>query len=132
MTRDGFLFYRSYYEAIQKLAKKDRLSAYEAIFEYALNENELELSGAQAAVFMLIKPTLDASKKKAESGRMGGKARSKSEAPDKQTESTAEAGGKDEGHPNKQAAAGEQSVQRGVGDGVGAPLHTNAVLVPLP
>ena len=41
MTRDGFLFYRSYYEAIQKLAKKDRLSAYEAIFEYALNENDL-------------------------------------------------------------------------------------------
>ena len=130
MIRDGFLFYRSYYEAIQKLAKKDRLSAYEAIFEYALNENELGLSGAQAAVFMLIKPTLDASNKKAESGRMGGKARSKSEAPVKQTESTAEAGGKDEGHPNQQTAAGEQGVQRGVCDEVAALYNEICVSFP--
>ena len=129
MIRDGFLFYRSYYEAIQKLAKKDRLSAYEAIFEYALNENELGLSGAQAAVFMLIKPTLDASKKKAESGRMGGKARSKSEAPDKQTESTAEAEDEDEGHP-KQAAAGGQGVQRGVCDEVAALYNEICVSYP--
>lgn len=128
MIRDGFLFYRSYYEAIQKLAKKDRLSAYEAIFEYALNENELELSGAQSAVFMLIKPTLDASKKKAESGRMGGKARSKSKAPSKQTESMEKVNGEDEGEPKQ--AAGEQGVKRGVCDEIVALYNEICVSYP--
>lgn len=89
--REGFLFYRSFYEAIHSLPKKDRLSAYEAVIEYALNGTEPELSGAPAAVFTLAKPNLDASKRKAESGKKGGMARSKLEANVKQNASKPEA-----------------------------------------
>lgn len=89
--REGFLFYRSFYEAIHSLPKKDRLAAYEAVIEYALNGTEPELSGAPAAVFTLAKPNLDASKRKAESGKRGGMARSKPEANCKQNVSKPEA-----------------------------------------
>lgn len=91
--RDGFVFYRSYYEAIQNLPEKDRLAVYEAIFSYALNDEETETVGVPAAVFMLVKPTLDASKRKAASGKAGGEAsaRANSQASGKQTESKSEA-----------------------------------------
>lgn len=97
--RDGFVFYRSYYEAIQNLPEKDRLAVYEAIFSYALNDEETETVGVPAAVFMLVKPTLDASKRKAASGKTGGEAKakqaeSKSEAKRKQTASKTEANDK--------------------------------------
>lgn len=88
--RDGFLFYRSFYEAIDRLPKKDQLSAYKAVFEYALNGNELDLSGASAAVMMLIKPNLKASRRKAESGKLGGMARGKQQANRKQNASKQE------------------------------------------
>lgn len=88
--RDGFLFYRSFYEAIDSLPKKDQLSTYKAVFEYALNGNELDLSGASAAVMMLIKPNLKASRRKAESGKLGGMARGKQQANGKQNASKQE------------------------------------------
>ncbi|MDE6837916.1 MAG: hypothetical protein K2P33_05925, partial [Acutalibacter sp.] len=87
MQRDGFLFYRSYFESIQQLEPEDRQLIYDAICQYALYGKEIELSGAPAAILLLIKPTLDASRKKAESGRKGGQSKSKPQANDKQTES---------------------------------------------
>lgn len=89
--RDGFLFYRSFYEAIHSLPKKDRLSAYEALIEYALDGTTPNLSGAPAAVFTLAKPNIDASRRKAESGKKGGQSRSKTQANGKQNESNPEA-----------------------------------------
>lgn len=88
--RDGFLFYRSFYEAIHSLPKKDRLSAYEALIEYALDGTTPNLSGAPAAVFTLAKPNIDASRRKAESGKKGGQSRSKTQANGKQNESKPE------------------------------------------
>ncbi|MCH5184030.1 MAG: hypothetical protein J1E00_07625 [Oscillospiraceae bacterium] len=88
--RDAFVFYRSYYEAMQSLPPEDRLTIYEAIFAYALDDEEQETEGVPAAVFMLVKPTLDASKRKAASGKAGGKA-SKAKATRKQTASKAQA-----------------------------------------
>lgn len=90
MQRDGFLFYRSYFESIQQLEPEDRQLIYDAICQYALYGKEIELSGAPAAILLLIKPTLDASRKKAENGRKGGQSKSKPQANDKQTESKPE------------------------------------------
>ena len=92
VKRDIVVIYRSYYEAIQQLPEADRLPVYEAIFEYALNGTEPQLNGTLAAIFMLIKPTLDVSRRKSENGRKGGKQNgSKAEANDKQNKSKAEA-----------------------------------------
>lgn len=72
MKRTQFTFYRSYWEAIANLPKKDRLPLYEAITDYALNGTAPQLSTAATAAFILIKPTLDTSRKRAIAGRQGG------------------------------------------------------------
>lgn len=72
MERGQFTFFRSYWEALQTLPKKERLAAYEAICDYALNGTEQEMTGSAATAFILIKPTLDSGRKKAASGKHGG------------------------------------------------------------
>ena len=83
LEREQFTFYRSYYEALKKLSKRDREQAIMAICAYALDEEEIPLSGAAAVVFLLVKPTLDTGRKRASSGKQGG---SKPKAKPKQSE----------------------------------------------
>lgn len=86
--RKQFTFYRSYYEAIVDLSKKDQTSVLLAICAYALDAKEPDLKGTASAVFKLIKPTLDASREKAKSGKKGGESKqtaSKPQANEKQT-----------------------------------------------
>lgn len=94
-SRKQFTFYSSFYEAVSKIKKKaDRADAYDAICAYAINGIEPDfdkISDTAAIVFALIKPNLDASKRKAESGKKGGKSASKAEANDKQNESKSKA-----------------------------------------
>lgn len=82
-SRGQFTFYRSFWDAVKGLPKKDRLPILEAIISYALDGSEPEaLSLSQSAFFMLCRPTLDSSRKKAASGKQGG---SKLKAIEKQT-----------------------------------------------
>lgn len=90
--RGQFTFYRSFWEAVQGLPKKDRLPILEAIIAYALDGEEPKgLSQAQGAFFLLCKPTLDSSRKKATNGKQGGK---NSKANAKQSASKTEANAK--------------------------------------
>lgn len=89
--RGQFTFYRSYFDALRTLSKKDRLAAYEAIAAYALDGTEPVLTGPAATAFILIRPTLDTGRKRAKSGKQGG---SKTEANGEQTESKPEASAK--------------------------------------
>ena len=66
MKRDQFTFYRSYYEAIKTLPAKELKSVLLAICSYALDEEAPALSGIANSVFVLIRPTLDSGRKKAE------------------------------------------------------------------
>ena len=77
--RDSTIFYRSFYEAIKELPKNNQAEVYAAIFEYALNFNELELNGLSKTIFTLIKPQLDANNKRFLSGKEPKSKRSKSE-----------------------------------------------------
>ena len=82
--RGQFTFYRSFWEAVKGLPKKDRLPILESIIEYALDGKAPSgLSQSQSAFFLLVKPNLDASRKKAASGKQGG---SKPKAKGKQTQ----------------------------------------------
>lgn len=88
MERKQFTFYRSYYEAVKVLPKKEQVAVILAICDYALNNEEPRLNGTASAIFSLIRPTLDASRRKAENGKSGG---SKQKANDKQNGSKTEA-----------------------------------------
>ena len=72
-NRSQFTFYRSFWEAVQSLPKKDKLPVLEAIISYALDgATPSGLSQSQVAFFLLVKPNLDASRKKAANGKQGG------------------------------------------------------------
>lgn len=86
--RGQFTFYRSFWDAVNGLPKKDRLPILEAIISYALDGIEPDgLSQSQSAFFLLCRPTLDSSRKKAANGKQGG---SKPKANGKQTETEKE------------------------------------------
>ena len=87
MARDSFIFYRSFYEAISELPKENQADTYNAIMQYALNQEEIELTGISKAIFSLVKPQLDANYKKYENGKQK---KSKTEAKQKQTKSKTE------------------------------------------
>ena len=77
--RSQFTFYDSFYRALSRIRKKaDRADAYDAIVAYALTGEEPDLdklSDAAAIAFEVIRPNLDASRRKAASGKQGGKAK---------------------------------------------------------
>lgn len=70
--RDSFIFYRSYLEALTELDEESRFKILESIFQYALNGSEPDLTGANKAIFCLIKPQIDANNRKYENGKKGG------------------------------------------------------------
>ena len=90
MEREQFTFYQSFAKAISRIkSKAARCDAYDVIVNYALYGIEPDLdkvSDSAAMAFDLIKPNLDASRRKAESGKAGGQR--------KQTESKPQANGK--------------------------------------
>lgn len=65
MRREQFTFYRSYYEALKNLPKRDQTAVLMAVIGYALDETEPNLSGVPLSVFTLIRPTLDSGRNKA-------------------------------------------------------------------
>ena len=80
MDNKAFIFYMSFYEAMQELPEKDRLKLYDAIAEYGLfGELKKPLSGISKACFALIKPQIDANEKRRNGGKKGG--RPKNEKP---------------------------------------------------
>lgn len=87
--RDSFVFYRSFYESLKELPDENQLEIYKAIMEFALNQNEIELSNLSKAIFTLIKPQLEANYKKYINGKKAKRKQngSKSKAKCKQNES---------------------------------------------
>ena len=81
LSRTQFTFYESFANALRRIrSKEDRADAYDVIVNYALDGQEPDLdcySNEVAIVFELIRPTLDTSRKKAASGRLGGQANGK-------------------------------------------------------
>ena len=63
--REGFIFYRSFYEALASMKPMARLHLYDMIMRYALyGEEPTDLNGEQMRTFILIRPQLDANERK--------------------------------------------------------------------
>lgn len=118
MDRTQFTFYESFYKAAKRIKDPTaRAEVYDAICEYALYGNEPDidaLSEMAAIAFELIKPNLDASRKKAESGKLGGtKKQSKStfEAKRKQNEASEKQEQTESKKENKKEKEGENKIE---------------------
>lgn len=66
--RDSVLFYRSFYESMKNIPDDDRLKVYDAIMEYSMNDIDPVLDGVSLAIFLLVKPQIDANNKRYASG----------------------------------------------------------------
>lgn len=71
-SRDSFVFYKSFQEAIDEAQESEQLEIYRAISCYALYHKEPELTGLAKVAWLLIKPQLDANWKRYENGCKGG------------------------------------------------------------
>lgn len=78
--RDSVVFYRSFYDAIKNIPEADQLKVYTAIMEYAMNDVQPEIDGIALAIFLLVKPQIDANNKRYESGKKPKRKQSASES----------------------------------------------------
>ena len=72
-TKDGLIFYKSFFEAIKELEKEDQLQIYQAIPNYVFEEKEPQLKPQLKPIWILIKPQLDANIIKRKAGKKGGR-----------------------------------------------------------
>ncbi len=72
MERDSFIFYRSFFEAIDGLPVENQAHIYKAISGYALNGELIELDVWENAVFKTIKSQIDANNERFLNGCKGG------------------------------------------------------------
>lgn len=89
--RDSFIFYRSFFEATKCLENEEKAKLFDAICSYALDNNSLNLEGTAKGMFGLIKPQLDANRKRFENGCRKKQNINKAEAKQKQNISKTEA-----------------------------------------
>lgn len=91
--RESMLIYRSFVEAIKELPKGNQAEVWNAVFEFGLNENEVELNGISKTIFTLIKPQIEANIKRYKNGTKPKtkQKESKTEAKPKQEVSKSEA-----------------------------------------
>lgn len=71
--RDSFIFYKSFYEAIQEVDNNTQLEVLKAICELALYGKDTNLNGVGKIMFTLIKPQIEANTKRYTDGKKGGR-----------------------------------------------------------
>lgn len=91
--RNSFIIYRSFHEAIKELSKEDQVDLWNAICIYSLDFIEPDFTGLKKTIWTLIRPQLEANKRKFENGLQPKKKheKSKTEAKQKQKKSKTEA-----------------------------------------
>lgn len=76
MERDSFVFYRSFFESISCLTKEQKADCLDAIAKYALDGEVIKMDGIIKALFLSMKPQIDANTRRYANGCRGGKPKS--------------------------------------------------------
>lgn len=87
---DSFVFYRSFYDAIEQASDEEQLLLYRGISIYALNGIEPEFKGLLRAVWLVIKPQIEANRRRYINGCKGAEHGKKGGRPKQQQKSTLE------------------------------------------
>lgn len=90
MEREGFVFYRSFYDAIKNMDDKLCASCLKAICEYGLNGIEQAEDPVSAAILIMAKPTIDKNNQRYENGKKGGRPRNQTEPSQNQNQTKIE------------------------------------------
>ena len=113
--RESMVIYRSFFEAIKELPKANQAEVWNAVFEFGLNQNEVELSGISKTIFTLIKPQIEANLKRYVNG---------TKPKTKQKESKTEA------KPKQEISKSEANVNDNVNDNDNVNENNTNVLIP--
>lgn len=68
---NGFVFYRAFFEAIERADDEEQLQLYRAITRYALEGTPPEFKGLLQSVWLMIKAQIDVNRKRYENGCKG-------------------------------------------------------------
>ena len=80
---NNFTFYNNYFEIVRYLKSEDRLSMYDAIFNYMFEDKEPNFEGIKKGIWVNIKMPLDNSKTNYNNGKKGGRPKSESKTEEK-------------------------------------------------
>lgn len=81
--RESFVFYESFYDAIDSLPEEQQAVAYKAIIEYGLHGKEPEPGNMGYTLWLAFRKQIDKNQKRYENSLKGGRKKSKSETKDK-------------------------------------------------
>ena len=88
MSKESFVFYKSFYEAIKNVPEEEQLKLYKAICEYSFEGKDILPEGIAKAMFILIKPNLDSANARyeasVENGKKGGRPKKETQQKPKQ------------------------------------------------
>lgn len=107
--REGFVFYKSWMDALDCLPPEEYKEAMRAILTYGLTGEEQDVDGVAKAMLIMAKPTIDKNNRRAENGKAGAEygvlgGRPKKETPNKPQENPKET-------PNKPVQITDNSKQ---------------------
>jgi hypothetical protein len=73
VNRNSFVFYDSFYRAMNYLTEEEKIEYIDAICNYSLYDIRIEMSPQIEGMFELVKAQIDANIKKREDGKKGGR-----------------------------------------------------------
>ncbi len=73
VNRNSFVFYDSFYKAMDYLTEEEKMEYIDAICHYSLYDIRIDMSPKIAGMFELVKAQIDANIKKREDGKKGGR-----------------------------------------------------------
>ena len=73
VNRNSFVFYDSFYRAMNYLTEEEKIEYIYAICNYSLYDIRIEMSPKIEGMFELVKAQIDANIKKREGGKKGGR-----------------------------------------------------------
>jgi len=123
--RDSFIFYRSFFSATKCLNQAEKSQLFDAICSYALDNEVGELEGTALGMFELIKPQLDANRKRFQNGCVKKQKISKTEAKPKQKISKTEANVNDNVNLNDNVNVNEECKSESINDNLN--LNNNII-----
>lgn len=101
--RESFVFFKSFFDAIEELPAKYQPDVYAAVCKYSLYGEIPELTGVAKALFILMKANIDASEKKyiaaIENGKKGGRPKKDAEITEQAEENPTETEEKPKDNP---------------------------------
>ena len=113
-AEESFVFYRSFFEAMDGLADGDKLALFDAIARMGLYGEQVALPLEARRLFVLILPQLKANRKKREEGRKGGRYAKTTGSPEKETTGSPEkqTTGSETEEPNEKEKEKEKGTEK--------------------